>query len=242
MATINMFLQGKGGVGKSFAATLMAQKMMEEGKTPLCIDVDPVNPTFFGYKGIDVKRVQIMAGDEIDPSLFDAMIEMIAESEDDTIIDNGASSYVALASYITSNEISSVLHEMGHTLVVHTVIIGGNALVETVKDFSKLVKSFKDDTQFVVWLNPFFGPIEQDGLEFIEFKAYTSNAEKVAAVIEIPEFDQKMFGRNLREMFEANLTFSEALATADFPIMTRQRLTMMRRDLWSRLGVLDSVA
>lgn len=244
MSTIHMFLQGKGGVGKSFAATLMAQKMIEEGKEPLCIDIDPVNPTFFGYKGIGVKRLKIMAGDEIDPFLFDEMINMIAESksDNDVIIDNGSSSYVALASYITSNEISSVLLEMGHKLVIHTVIIGGNALSETVKDFSKLVASFADDTQFVVWLNPFFGPVEQNGVEFIEFKAYKSNAERIPAVIAIPDFAQKTFGRNLREMLEANKTFQEALETNVLPVMTRQRLTMIRRDLWSRMGALEAIA
>jgi len=244
MSTIHMFLQEKGGVGKSFAATLMAQKMIEEGKEPLCIDIDPVNPTFFAYKGINVKRVKIMSGDEIDPFLFDEMINMIAEVQSDTdvIIDNGSSSYVALASYITSNEIAAVLSDMGHKLVIHTVIIGGNALAEIVKNFAKLVASFADETQFVVWLNPFFGPVEQNGLEFIEFKAYKSNADRIPVVIAIPEFERKTFGRNLREMLEANKTFQEALEPkAALPVMTRQRLTMIRRDLWASMGNLEAI-
>lgn len=242
MSIINMFLQGKGGVGKSFAAILMAQKMIEDGKAPLCIDIDPVNPTLSGYKALNVKRFKIMVGEDVDPFLFDAMFEEVVASKNDVIIDNGASSYIALTSYLTVTNISTVLKEMGHTLVIHTVIIGGNALLETVGDFTKVIASFDCDTKFVVWLNPFFGPVSQDGKEFTEFKAYTKNAERIVAVIEIPEFAQKLHGRDLREMFESKFTFKEALSSSSVPIFSRQRLTMMRRDLWSRMGSLEAIA
>lgn len=242
MAAINMFLQGKGGVGKSFAAILMAQKMLEDGKEPLCIDIDPVNPTLSGYKALNVKRFKIMAGEDVDPFLFDAMFEVVAASKNDVIIDNGASSYIALMSYLTSTNVSGVLREMGHTFVIHTVIIGGNALLETVGDFTKVMASFDGDTRFVVWLNPFFGPISEDGKEFREFKAYTKNAGRIAAVIEIPEFAQKLHGRDLREMYEAKLTFKEAIESNTIPIFSRQRLVDMRRNIWTRISQLDAVA
>lgn len=43
MAKIHMVLQGKGGVGKSFIATVIAQYKRSKGQQPLCIDTDPVN-------------------------------------------------------------------------------------------------------------------------------------------------------------------------------------------------------
>ena len=42
MAKIHMVLQGKGGVGKSFIATVIAQYKISKGQQPQCIDTDPV--------------------------------------------------------------------------------------------------------------------------------------------------------------------------------------------------------
>ena len=43
MANTHTVLQGKGGVGKSFIAAILAQYMNAMGRKPLCIDTDPVN-------------------------------------------------------------------------------------------------------------------------------------------------------------------------------------------------------
>jgi hypothetical protein len=80
MANIHMVLQGKGGVGKSFIAAVLAQYMNAMGKKPLCIDTDPVNAIFHGYKALNVQRLEIMEGDEINPRHFDALVEMFASS------------------------------------------------------------------------------------------------------------------------------------------------------------------
>ena len=80
MAKIHMVLQGKGGVGKSLIAAILAQYKTGKGTPPLCIDTDPVNATFHGFKALKVKRLQIMDGDEINPRHFDALVELLAPS------------------------------------------------------------------------------------------------------------------------------------------------------------------
>lgn len=72
MAKIHMVLQGKGGVGKSMIAAAIAQYKASKGQTPLCIDTDPVNSTFEGYRALNVQRLNIMDGDEINTRNFDA--------------------------------------------------------------------------------------------------------------------------------------------------------------------------
>ena len=62
MAKIHMLLQGKGGVGKSLIASVLAQYKLAKGQKPLCIDTDPVNATFFGFKALKVKRLELMDG------------------------------------------------------------------------------------------------------------------------------------------------------------------------------------
>ncbi len=241
MAKIHIFLQGKGGVGKSFAAVLLAQQMVEEGHKPLCIDIDPVNATFSSYKALDVKPFDVMDGDDVDPWKFDKMIELVAASEVDVIIDNGASSFIPLVSYIKKTEIPALLHSVGHILVIHTVIVGGNALTDTVDGLMKAISIFPDETKYVVWVNPYWGPVEKDGKEFTEFKAFTKNAHRISAVVDIPNYEPKTFGRNLREMMEANLTFQESLKMDTLSLVTRQRLTMMRRDIYRKFGQIASI-
>ena len=68
MAKIHMILQGKGGVGKSFISSTLAQHKVAKGGNPLCIDTDPVNATFYGFKKLNVKQINVMNNDEIDPN------------------------------------------------------------------------------------------------------------------------------------------------------------------------------
>jgi len=142
MAKIHMILQGKGGVGKSFIAAVLAQYKLSQGQKPLCIDTDPVNSTFFGFKALNVRRLHIMDGDEINSRNFDTLVELIAPSRNDVIIDNGASSFVPLSHYLISNQVPALLHDMGHELVVHTVITGSQALLDTVSGFAQLASQF----------------------------------------------------------------------------------------------------
>ena len=58
---IHMVLQGKGGVGKSFVAALMAQFLQDRGRNPVCIDTDPVNATFAGYSAFGVHAIELEA-------------------------------------------------------------------------------------------------------------------------------------------------------------------------------------
>ena len=235
MATTHMVMQGKGGVGKSVAAAVLAQYKASNGQKPLCIDTDPVNATFHGYKALNVRRLHIMEGDEINPRNFDALVELIAPSQEDTIIDNGASSFLPLAHYLISNQVPALLQEMGHELVLHTIITGGQALLDTVSGFAQLVTQFPQEAQFVVWLNPYWGPIEHEGKSFVELKAYRDNKARVSAIVQIPALKEQTYSRDLSDMLQKRLTFDEALTMASLTIMARQRLKIVRDLLYGQL-------
>lgn len=235
MSKIHMILQGKGGVGKSFIAATLAQYKIEKGQSPLCIDTDPVNATFEGYKALNVQRLHIMDGDEINTRKFDHLIEMIASTKNDVIIDNGASSFVQLSHYLISNHIPALLAEMGHELVVHTVITGGQALLDTVNGFAQLISQFPENTTFVVWLNPYWGAIEHDGKTFEQLKAYTNNKTRVSAIVNIPALKEETYGRDLNDLLQERLTFNEALPMESLTIMTRQRLKIIKNQLFGQL-------
>lgn len=239
MAKVHLVLQGKGGVGKSVIAALIAQYKAEKGQTPLCIDTDPVNATFEGYQSLNVKRLNILEEDEINTRNFDALVELIATSENDVIVDNGASSFVPLTHYLISNEVPALLQEMGHEMVVHTVIAGSQSLLDTVNGFSQLANQFPAESLFVVWLNPYWGPIELQGKKFEQMKAYVNNKDRVSAIIDMPKLKDETYGRDFADMLENRKTFTEALADEKITIMTRQRLKIVRGQIF---GLLDNAA
>jgi hypothetical protein len=128
------------------------------------------------------------------------------------IIDNGASSFVPLSHYLISNQVPALLQDMGHELVVHTVITGGQALLDTVSGFAQLASQFPAECLFVVWLNPYLGAnrARRQGLRADE----GLHGQQGAGVGHRP--DPGAQGRNLRprlsEMLQERLTFDEALA------------------------------
>jgi hypothetical protein len=230
-----MVLQGKGGVGKSFIASTLAQHKLAKGKKLLCIDTDPVNATFNGFKKLNVRQVNVMSGDEIDARRFDELIELIAKAEGDVIIDNGASTFVPMSHYLISNQIPALLHDLDHELVVHTVITGSQALLDTLNGFSQLIKQFPKEVLFVVWLNPYWGEITMDGKQFEEMRVYLDNKARVSAIIRIPDYKADTFGKDLSQILQAKLTFSEALENKTLPIMVRQRLTIIKKQLFTNI-------
>jgi hypothetical protein len=235
MAKIHFVLQGKGGVGKSVVAAFLAQFIGDKGDVPTNIDTDPVNATFYGYKSLNVKRLQIMEADEINPRAFDTLVEMIAAAKGDVIVDNGASSFVPLSHFLISNQVPALLAEMGHELVVHTVVTGGQALLDTISGFNQLVSQFPSEALFVVWLNPFWGPIEHEGKGFEQMKAYTTNKGRVSAIIQIPLLKKETYGRDLSDMLQERLTFDQAIAQETLTIMTRQRLKIIKGQIYGQM-------
>ena len=236
MSKIHMMLQGKGGVGKSFISAMLAQYKKSKGQAPLCIDTDPVNGTFHGYKALDVTKLEIMEGDEINSRKFDMLIELIAgNGHDDVIVDNGSSTFVPLSHYLISNEVGELLNTMGHELVIHTVVTGGQALLDTINGFSLLVSQFPEPALFTVWLNQYWGPIEHEKRGFEKFKAYQDNRARVSAIVTIPQLKEETFGRDLSDMLQERLTFDEALQMDSLTIMTRQRLNIFKSKLFEQM-------
>ena len=242
MAKIHVFLQGKGGVGKSFCATMLAQYLMDHDRTVLCIDTDPVNMTFASYLRFQAIRLDLMTGKNIDPLKFDRIIEHISTTDaENIIIDNGASSFVAFSNFLLENTIPAMLTEEGHQILLHTIVTGGTGQYDTVYGFASLAQQF-EGTLLYVWLNPYLGNIEHEGKLFTEFKPYLDNANRVAGIIEIPAFPPETFGANFAEMLKSRKTFAEATAPeVQLPIMTRHRLKMIQKRIYDAVALCPEI-
>jgi hypothetical protein len=87
--------------------------------------------------------------------------------------------------------------------------------------------------------NPYWGPIEHEGKRFEQMKAYITNKDRISAIVRIPNLKEETFGRDLSDMLQERLTFDEALAMDSRTIMTRQRLTLIKGQLF---GQMDAAA
>jgi hypothetical protein len=84
-------------------------------------------------------------------------------------------------------------------------------------------------------VNEYFGRVEAEGKKFSEMAAYRENADKVCGAVVFSKRNQDTFGRDVEEMIAAKLTFHEAIGAAKLPIMAKQRLKIVHRDLFEQL-------
>lgn len=232
--TIHLSLQGKGGVGKSLVASILAQYLRDQNVEAKCIDTDPVNQTLSQYRALSAQHLDLMRDGTLDQRGFDTLMERLLIEDGVFVIDSGASTFIPLWSYIVENHALDVLRESGRTLYVHTVITGGQALADTVKGFRSLADS-TTQKNIIVWINEYFGRVERDGKPFSEMAAYLDNQAKVFGSVHLTRRNADTFGRDVEEVISRKLTFDEAIHGSGFSLMTKQRLRMVQRDLFEQL-------
>jgi shikimate kinase len=236
MSKVHLTLQGKGGVGKSYIASLIAQHRMDRSVPVVCVDTDPVNRTFSQYEAFGAKHLDLLEGSKINERRFDDLMEMILnEDVADFVIDNGASSFIPLSSYLVENYAIETLIEAGKSVVVHSVITGGQALVDTLSAFDRLATQFCSEADLVVWLNGYFGEISLDGRELHEMKLYRQNSDRISGEVIIARQTWDTFGRDIEKMLNLKMTFDQAIASEQFRIMAKKRLKMVKENLFSQL-------
>jgi hypothetical protein len=242
--TSHFVMQSKGGVGKSFVAWLLAQYLLENpnGKKLTVFDTDIANHTVLGFKGLPAEEVPLVnEANEIDPRKFDSMMERMLSESGDFVIDTGSNVFPALWNYMVENQAASLLQENGRQVVFHTVIVGGQALVDTVNGLASLGKYSESDKSIVVWLNDKFGPVEHDGKGFEDFAAAKQHESKIFGTIRIRGGNASTEGVDITELTKARMTFKEADASDKFNLMARQRLRLFKRRVFEEMaGVLGA--
>lgn len=114
--TIHLTLQGKGGVGKSLVASILAQYFRHRGAEIHCLDTDPVNQTLSQYTELRAEHLALMDDGRIDSRGFDALMERLLTEDAIFIVDNGASTFIPLWSYIFENDVLDLLRASGRRM------------------------------------------------------------------------------------------------------------------------------
>jgi hypothetical protein len=238
MSNIHLVMQGKGGVGKSLLAYYIALFVIFKKGKCLVFDTDPLNPTLARTSALDAKMLNLLAADNITivKTAFDQIIEASIEASADVVIDVGASSFINMLEYSVRNGIFDLWHSMKHQCILHTIITGKD-FADTCHWFGVVMEKTGrlSSTSSVVWLNPFFGPVERDGKGFEKTQVYQKNSLSIKAVLRMPAFVDEMMRPDFLRMMESGKTFDEAITDETFPIMSRHRINMMKQEVFSAL-------
>lgn len=239
MQDIHFIVQGKGGVGKSFIASLLAQFFIQHKTNPvLLFDTDPVNQTFSRYRALSVETIDILdEHNNIDSGKFDVLMNTLLEEDGSAIIDNGAATFIPLMSYLKENDAISLLQESGANVYFHVPLQGGQGLNDTLAGLVSILHSLP--VKIIVWLNHHMGKIVLDGKSFHESKIAQTNANKIVHVVQIEERNPDTFGRDIKHMTENHHTIQEVLHSSDYQLMSKQRIKLFYKGIAEQLAQMN---
>ena len=231
MSDIHLILQAKGGVGKSLIATILAEYFISKGHAPKCIDCDPLNQTFGALKALKVQKLNLLHDGDINPRVFDDLMETLLSSEDETfVIDNGSAGFLPICDYMMGNAVMSMLEEAGHNVFIHSIIVGGESFPDTISGFAGLATHFPT-ASIVLWLNEFFGALAE--LEDIDI--FKEHSRSVFAQIHLSKPKADTFEQDLIELRKVKLTFEQGVHHPKFNTMVRHRLNILRKGFFAAL-------
>jgi len=236
--TVHVVLQAKGGVGKSYVAAIVAQYYRTR-RTVRCFDTDPGNATLAQYKALDVEHVgDLIQGGVINQKRFDPLIENLLNGDGASIVDTGASTFLPFWNYVLENEVLPLLESRGRQVYMHCVVTGGQAMTDTLNGLDRLAQTICQKA-IIVWLNEFFGEVREGSRPFEQFKLAQDLAPRLVGSVLIRKRNPDTFEDDVQHMLRRRLTFDEAIAAEDFSLVSKQRLQIVRRELFEQLDELD---
>jgi hypothetical protein len=237
--TVHFVLQAKGGIGKSFVSTLLAQYVINETGAVRCFDTDQENTTFAHYAALSVRHIALADPSRvINPKRFDALMETLLTEEGNFVIDTGANTFSNLLAYMVENEVFPLLRQAGKTTYVHTIVGGGDTLADTANGFYAIAQKVSG-TRVVLWLNEHFGEIKTaEGKPFTETQAYSQSAARLTGTVTLYRRNPATFGEDIRKLNTRRHTIAQALASNEYTLMEKQRIKTFSRDIFDQLRTL----
>ena len=232
--SVHFILQSKGGCGKTFVSSLLAQFFLNTGSDLKGFDTDQENRDFYAYKALPVRYVDVMSGStSIDPKKFDGFMESLLTEEGTHVVDNGANSFTPLLGYLVENEGLALLQEAGKKVFLHSIIGGGDNLASTSIGFSDILNN--SAAPVVLWLNEHFGSLA----EFTASDAWKSYHPRLRGAVMLHARNPQTFGEDIKKMTKSRLTLTEVMASPDFRMMEKQRLRVFGQDVFEQITKID---
>jgi hypothetical protein len=232
--SVHLVLQAKGGVGKSFVAAILAQYFGRQ-RAFRCFDTDPGNATLAQYKALAADHIgDLVQGGVINQKRFDPLVEKLLNGDGVSIVDTGASTFLPFWNYVLENEILPLLERQSRQVYIDCVVTGGQAMTDTLNGLDRLAQTI-NQRSLVLWLNEFFGEVRDGNRSFEQFTLVQDLAPKLVGSVLMRKRNPDTFEDDVQQMLRARLTFDEAIAAAEFSLLSKQRLQIVRRELFGQL-------
>jgi hypothetical protein len=236
---VNLYMNSKGGVGKSHYSVLLTQAYQKAGLPVVAIDADPTSATFSSFAKLGVRRIQLMEGDAINPRVFDDVTEEFLTTDTNFVMDTGASAFVELNRYLLKNNIPEHIHAADKRLVAHIILAGGATFRETSANLEAIAAQTPPSVEIVVWINDHFGPVVQPGRKLEDLSIYKASAGRISAIVHLADHtftEPATFGADVKQMMAKGLSFAEVRESADFTLMAKARLKQIESEVHGQLS------
>ena len=219
MKRLDLILNGKGGVGKSFFAVNFVQFLKDRGIAHVAIDSDNENSTLKRFHP-DTRFLDLNSRRELD-GIFSAL-----EKSNLVVMDCRAASTDLFIDYFTEIDLPAVLSAMGAAL---TLVMPVNHESDSVDQIQRLADQFGKKCGYVVVRNAAHSE------SFALFESSEVRAQ-LKAKLDGREITMSRMQDWLVESLNAeNLTITEATKHPAFNLLDRQRLQTWQRRFYAEV-------
>lgn len=210
---LDLILNGKGGVGKSFFATNLVQYLKDQSVEHIAFDTDNENST--------LKRFHPEASfvDLAKPASIDGLFAKL-EDHSLAVVDCRAASTDIFLDYFTELNVFDVLRELDASL---TLISPVNHELDSVKQVQILTERLGNDAEYVV--------VKNHSLSH-QFAIYEKSKTRARLLNELGGHEIEMLKLDdwlVVGLNQTGCTVTAALRHPQFPVMDRQRLKNWQR-------------
>jgi hypothetical protein len=222
---INLVLNGKGGVGKSFFSTNFIQYLKDEKMPHVAIDTDNENSTLKRFCP-EARFVNLANLRELDK------LVVAVETARLVVVDCRAASTDVFVNYFAELTVFDILNSMGAALTVVSPI---NHDLDSVEQINAIAKAFNNRCRYLVVKNQAFSE---------HFTIYDASRTRKRLVNELAAKEMimpKLHDWLVALLQQANLPVGQGIQHQKFSLMDRQRLKNWQRQFHEQITTVRKI-
>jgi cellulose biosynthesis protein BcsQ len=216
---LDLILNGKGGVGKSFFAVNFVQYLKDKNVQFIACDCDNENSTLKRFHG----EVEFL--DLFQPRGLDAMIRSL-EKTNLVVVDCRAASTEVFFDYFDEIDLRATLQTLSVAL---TLVIPVNQEADSIDQLQRIAAKLKNVCSYVLLRNQ----VHSDSFTLYEQSAVRQRLRKEFGAKEITM--TRLQPWLVEELSHNNLTITAAIANGRLHLLDRQRLQTWQRKLYAEI-------
>ncbi|MCY1450732.1 Protein TraL [compost metagenome] len=140
---------------------------------------------------------------------------------------------------MVENQVVDFLQESGKKVYIHTIVGGGDVLVDTATGFKSIAEGVPR-ASLILWMNEHFGKlVSPQGKQFTDMTVFLDNQDRIGGTVLLPERNHQTYGDDIKHMNQLRLTFDEVMSSGEFTIMEKQRIKNVARDIYAQLDNIE---